>query len=53
MLEDHEIMELACQLDALLARGYIPDVAGKVVSEGRATMIVDGKAYSGISPLDI
>ena len=32
---------------------YIPDVVGEIVSEGRATLVVDGKAYSGITPLDI
>lgn len=53
MLEDPEAMELACQLDALLARGYVPDVVGEIVSEGRATLVVDGKAYGGVTPLDI
>ncbi len=53
MLEDPEAMELACQLDALLARGYVPDVVGEIVSEGRATLVADGKAYGGVTPLDI
>ncbi len=53
MLEDPELMELACKLDAALARGRIPDVAGKLVFEGGATMVVDGKAYGGRTPLDL
>ena len=53
VLEDPELMELACKLDAALARGRIPDVAGKLVSEGGATLVVDGKAYGGVTPLDI
>jgi len=53
LLEDPDLMELACRLDAALARGRIPDVAGKLVSEGGATMVVDGKAYSGVTPLDL
>ena len=53
MLEDPELMELACRLDAALARGRIPAVAGELVSEGGATRVVDGKAYAGRSPLDL